>query len=57
MREILAPRGIVLVGDVKMKEVLEEKNDFPGRFYYDFNVLLCLPQSMAYPDSVAKGKL
>jgi ubiquinone/menaquinone biosynthesis C-methylase UbiE len=55
MREILAPRGIVLVGDVKMKEVLEEKNDFPGRFYYNFSVLLCLPQSMAYPGSVATG--
>src|SRR5918999_1746335 len=37
------------------KEVLEEKNDFPGRFYYNFSVLLCLPQSMAYPDSVATG--
>jgi ubiquinone/menaquinone biosynthesis C-methylase UbiE len=55
MREILAPRGSVLVGDVKMKEVLEEKNDFPGRFYYNFSVLLCLPQSMAYPDSKATG--
>src|SRR5215210_2477788 len=55
MREIIAPRGSVLVGDVKMKEVLREKNDFPGRFYYNFSVLLCLPQSMAYPDSVATG--
>ena len=55
MREILAPGGSVLVGDVKMKEVLREKNDFPGRFYYNFSVLLCLPQSMTYPDSVATG--
>jgi hypothetical protein len=38
MREILAPRGSVLVGDVKMKEVLREKNDFPGRFYL---ILVC----------------
>ena len=55
MRDMLAPRGSVLVGDVKMKEVLGEKNDFPGRFYYNFSVLLCLPQSMTYPDSVATG--
>ena len=55
MREMLASRGTVLVGDVKMKDVLEEKNDFAGRFYYNFSVLLCLPQSMAYPDSEATG--
>jgi hypothetical protein len=55
MRETLAPRGTLLVGDVKMKEVLKEKDDFAGRFYYNFSVLLCLPQSMAYPDSVATG--
>ena len=55
MREILAPGGSVLVGDVKMKEALKEKSDFPGRFYYNFSVLLCLPQSMAYPDSEATG--
>jgi hypothetical protein len=43
------------VDDVKMKDVLEEKNDFAGRFYYNFSVLLCLPQSMAYHDSEATG--
>src|SRR5215208_2719310 len=37
------------------KALLKEKYDFPGRFYYNFSVLLCLPQSMAYPDSVATG--
>jgi hypothetical protein len=38
-----------------MKDVLGEKNDFACRFYYNFSVLLCLPQSMAYPDSEATG--
>jgi 2-polyprenyl-3-methyl-5-hydroxy-6-metoxy-1,4-benzoquinol methylase len=55
MREMLGSHGTVLVGDVKMKDVLGEKNDFAGRFYYNFSVLLCLPQSMAYPDSKATG--
>jgi len=55
IREILSPEGVVLVGDAGMKEALQEKNDFPGRFYYNFSVLLCLPQSMAYPNSVATG--
>jgi len=55
IREILSPEGVVLVGDARMKEALQEKNDFPGRFYYNFNVLLCLPQSMTYPNSVATG--
>ncbi len=55
IREMLSPKGVVFVGDVKMKEALTEKNDFPGRFYYNFSVLLCLPQSMSYPDSAATG--
>jgi ubiquinone/menaquinone biosynthesis C-methylase UbiE len=47
--------GAVLVGDVKMKDKLEEKNDFAGRLYYNFSVLICLPQSMEYPNSEATG--
>jgi hypothetical protein len=48
--------GVVLVGeDVKMKDNLEEKNDFAGRLYYNFSVLICLPQSMEYPNSEATG--
>jgi hypothetical protein len=31
------------------------KNDFAGRLYYNFSVLICLPQSMEYPDSEATG--
>jgi len=55
IREMLSPKGVVFVGDVKMKEALTEKNDFPGRFYYNYSVLLCLPQSMTYPESAATG--
>ena len=55
MKDAVHENGAVLVGDVKMKEKLEEKNDFAGRLYYNFSVLLCLPQSMEYPNSQATG--
>ena len=38
-----------------MKEKVEEKSDFVGRLYYNFSVLMCLPQSMEYPNSKATG--
>jgi hypothetical protein len=53
MKEMVSENGAVLVGDVKMKEKVEEKNDFAGRLYYNFSVLMCLPQSMEYPNSKA----
>jgi hypothetical protein len=31
------------------------KNDFLGKLYYNFSVLICLPQSMEYPNSQATG--
>ena len=55
MKEMVSANGAVLVSDVKMKDKLEEKNDFAGRLYYNFSVLLCLPQSMEYPNSAATG--
>jgi ubiquinone/menaquinone biosynthesis C-methylase UbiE len=55
MRDMVSENGAVLVGDVKMKEKVEEKNDFAGRLYYNFSVLICLPQSMEYPNSEATG--
>ena len=55
MKDMVSANGAVLVGDVKMKDKLEEKNDFAGRLYYNFSVLLCLPQSMEYPNSAATG--
>ena len=47
MKEIVSTNGAVLVSDVKMKDKLQDKKDFAGRLYYNFSVLLCLPQSMA----------
>lgn len=55
MKEIVSTDGAVLVGDVKMEDKLQDKNDFAGRLYYNFSVLLCLPQSMAYTNSEATG--
>ena len=55
MRDMLSPNGCVLVADVKVGEKLEEKNDFVGKFYYNFSVLLCLPQSLVYPNSKGTG--
>ena len=55
IKEMLSPQGVVLVADVKMQETLKKKNDFIGRLYYNFSVLLCLPQSMVYSNSEATG--
>jgi 2-polyprenyl-3-methyl-5-hydroxy-6-metoxy-1,4-benzoquinol methylase len=55
MKDLVSANGAVLVSDVKMKDKLEEKNDFAGRLYYNFSVLLCLPQSMEYPNSASTG--
>ena len=55
MKDMVSENGAVLVGDVKMKEKVEEKNDFVGKLYYNFSVLMCLPQSMEYPNSQATG--
>lgn len=55
MKDMASENGAVLVGDVKMKEKVEEKNDFVGKLYYNFSVLICLPQSMEYPNSQATG--
>jgi ubiquinone/menaquinone biosynthesis C-methylase UbiE len=55
MKDMLSTNGAILVGDVKMKDKLQDKNDFAGRLYYNFSVLLCLPQSMAYTNSEATG--
>ena len=35
-----------------MEDKLQDKNDFAGRLYYNFSVLLCLP---IYPHSEAIG--
>ena len=55
MKDVVAENGAILVGDVKVKDKLEEKNDLAGRLYYNFSVLICLPQSMEHPNSKATG--
>jgi hypothetical protein len=55
MKDVVAENGAVLVNDVKIKDKLEEKNDLAGRLYYNFSVLICLPQSMECPNSKATG--
>jgi 2-polyprenyl-3-methyl-5-hydroxy-6-metoxy-1,4-benzoquinol methylase len=55
MRKMVLPNGSVLIADVKMNENLNDKKDFPGKLYYNFSVLLCLPQSLVYPDSKGTG--
>jgi hypothetical protein len=55
IKDMVSTNGVILVGDVKMKDKLQDKNDFAGRLYYNFSVLLCLPQSMAYTNSEATG--
>jgi 2-polyprenyl-3-methyl-5-hydroxy-6-metoxy-1,4-benzoquinol methylase len=55
MKEMISKDGAVLVADVKMNDKLQDKNSFAGRLYYNFSVLLCLPQSLEYPDSKATG--
>src|ERR687895_258512 len=55
MKDMVSENGAVLVGDVRMKEKVEEKNDFVGKLYYNFSVLMCLPQAMEYPNSKATG--
>lgn len=55
MRKLVSKDGFVLIGDVKMNDNLEDKNNFSGRLYYNFSVLLCLPQSLDYPNSKATG--
>lgn len=53
MKNMVSTNGTILIGDVKMGDRLEEKKDFIGKFYYNFSVLLCLPQSMNHANSVA----
>jgi 2-polyprenyl-3-methyl-5-hydroxy-6-metoxy-1,4-benzoquinol methylase len=55
MREVVSTNGAILIGDVSMKDKLAEKNDFAGKLYYNFSVLLCLPQSVNHTNSASTG--
>jgi len=57
IREITAPDGAVLIGDMAVSDNLSENYNFWGRFCYNASVLHCLPQSMVFPDSAATGTL
>ncbi len=55
MRDVVSMNGAILIGDVSMKDKLEEKDDFACKLYYNFSVLLCLPQSVNHTNSLATG--
>ncbi len=55
MKELASPSGTVLIADEAVGDSLEENCHFLGHLYYNFSVLHCLPQSMAFPDSAATG--
>ena len=55
MKELVSEDGAILIADVKMEDKLQNKNSFAGRIYYNFSVLLCLPQSLNYSNSKATG--
>jgi 2-polyprenyl-3-methyl-5-hydroxy-6-metoxy-1,4-benzoquinol methylase len=55
MRELLDRGGAVLVADEAVGDSLEENMNFMGHFFYNFSVLHCLPQAMAFPDAAATG--
>lgn len=55
MKEMISEDGAILIADVKMEDKLQNKTSFAGRLNYNFSVLLCLPQSLNYPDSKATG--
>jgi 2-polyprenyl-3-methyl-5-hydroxy-6-metoxy-1,4-benzoquinol methylase len=55
MKEMISEDGAILIADVKMEDKLQNKNSFAGRLYYNFSVLLCLPQSLNYSNSKATG--
>ena len=55
MRELALPNGAVLIADEAVGDSLEENRNFLGHFFYNFSVLHCLPQAMAFPESAATG--
>jgi len=55
MKEMISEDSAILIADVKMEDKLQNKNSFAGRLYYNFSLLLCLPQSLNYPNSKATG--
>jgi SAM-dependent methyltransferase len=55
MRELAGPNGTVLIADEAAGDSLEENCNFLGHLFYNFSVLHCLPQAMAFPDAAGTG--
>ncbi len=55
MHELATPDGAVLIADEAVGESLEENHNFLGHLMYNFSVLHCLPQAMAYPEAAGTG--
>jgi ubiquinone/menaquinone biosynthesis C-methylase UbiE len=55
LHEIVSEDGAILIADEAVGETLEENKNFLGHLMYNFSVLHCLPQSLAFPDSAATG--
>jgi SAM-dependent methyltransferase len=55
MRKLTSPDGAVLIADEAVGDTLQENTNFMGHFFYNFSVLHCLPQALAFPDSAGTG--
>lgn len=55
MRRLAGPEGAVLVGDMKVADRFTAPGDDVERLMYGFSVLVCLPDSLSTPGSVATG--
>jgi 2-polyprenyl-3-methyl-5-hydroxy-6-metoxy-1,4-benzoquinol methylase len=55
MRELVDPRGSVLVADEAVGETIEENSNPLGQMMYNFSVLHCLPSAVGFPGSAATG--
>ncbi len=55
MRDLAGPNGTVLIADEAVEDSLEENCNFMGHLFYNFSVLHCLPQAMAFPEAAGTG--
>lgn len=55
VREAAAPDALVYVVDEAAEEVLAAPGDELQRLFYGFSLLICLPDSLSHPHSVATG--
>jgi len=55
MKDMLSDNGTVIISEEAVGDSLEENKNFFGHLMYNFSVLHCVPQSMAFPNSAAIG--